>query len=372
MKIAVEAQRIFRPKKHGMDFVVLEVLRELQKIDTQNEYYIFVAPGEDKCLRESKNFHIIEFGSGFYPLWEQVQLPKQLKKIKPDILHCTSNTAPLRLAGVPLVVTIHDIIYLEKQSEANKSWYQKMGRIYRRLVVPHNAKSAKKIITVSNFERERIASVFTDKKDNIVAVYNGYGTHFREINNWREVVFKYSQSSSYLFFLGNTDPKKNVANTLVAYSQYLKKSQFKRKLLIADLGDEMFQRIIKENQIEEIDSYVELLGYVVNKDLPYIHNGAFAFLYTSKRESFGIPILEAMACGTPVVTGSVSAMPEVAGESCATLVDAFDANSIAQMILKLENDSDFYNMTVNYGLERVKMFSWENTARQTLEIFKSL
>lgn len=95
MKITIEAQRIFRTNKHGMDFVALETIRELQKIDHDNEYHVLVAPGDDHCLEESKNFHIIEIKCPTYPLWEQVALPLAIRKIKPDIVHCTSNTAPL-------------------------------------------------------------------------------------------------------------------------------------------------------------------------------------------------------------------------------------------------------------------------------------
>ena len=102
MKIAIEAQRIFRTNKHGMDFVALETIRELQKIDHENEYFIFVAPGEDRCLEESENVHIIELKCPTYPLWEQVALPRAVKKIMPDLLHCTSNTAPLQ-CPVPLI-----------------------------------------------------------------------------------------------------------------------------------------------------------------------------------------------------------------------------------------------------------------------------
>ena len=96
MKIAIEAQRIFRANKHGMDFVALESIRELQKIDHENEYFIFVTPGEDRCLKESENVHIIELKCPTYPLWEQVALPRAVKKITPDLLHCTSNTTPLQ------------------------------------------------------------------------------------------------------------------------------------------------------------------------------------------------------------------------------------------------------------------------------------
>ena len=135
MKIAIEAQRIFRVNKHGMDFVALEVIRELQKIDRENEYFILVNAGEDRCLEESENMHIVTVNAPLYPLWEQVCLPEAVRRIGPDILHCTGNTAPLR-CDVPLVLTLHDIIFLEKRSGSSPSWYQNMGWYYRRFVVP--------------------------------------------------------------------------------------------------------------------------------------------------------------------------------------------------------------------------------------------
>lgn len=128
MKIAIEAQRIFRPNKHGMDFVALEVIRELQKLDTENEYYILTAPGEDHCLTPTSNFHIVEIKCPSYPLWEQFALPRAIRRIKPDLLHCTSNTAPV-FCSVPLVLTLHDIIFLEKKAGKNKFVLPKYGTV---------------------------------------------------------------------------------------------------------------------------------------------------------------------------------------------------------------------------------------------------
>ena len=155
MRIAIEAQRIFRKDKHGMDFVILETLKELQKRKDGNEYYVFVAPGEDRCLEESENLHIIELRCPTYPLWEQIALPRAVRKLKADLLHCTSNTAPL-WCPVPLVLTLHDIIYLEPRQHRSSSFYQEMGWHYRRLIVPRILKKARKIITVSQFECTRI------------------------------------------------------------------------------------------------------------------------------------------------------------------------------------------------------------------------
>lgn len=370
MKIAIEAQRIFRPNKHGMDFVALETIRELQKIDHENEYFIFVSPGPDHCLNESDNMHIVELRCPSYPLWEQVALPRAVARVRPDLLHCTSNTAPVK-CPVPLVLTLHDIIFLEKRQSSSRSLYQEMGWHYRRLVVPRILSECRKIITVSNFECNRIREALNLPKDRLTAVYNGYSPHFRQMPPAPEIVHKYVPSDDYLFFLGNTDPKKNTPRVLKAYGLYLRQSKHKRPLLIADLKEEAIDGILSAEGIKEIKPYLSFPGYIPNADLAALYNGAFAFLYPSLRESFGIPMLESMACGTPVIAGNTSAMPEIAGEG-ALLADPLDENDIARKILLLEEDDTFYQQQVDYGLERVKLFSWRKSAEALLKIYKEI
>ncbi len=370
MKIAIEAQRIFRTNKHGMDFVALEAIRCLQKIDKDNEYFIFVADGEDRCLEESPNMHIVSLHCPSYPLWEQWALPRAVKKVGADLLHCTSNTAPI-FGKVPLVVTLHDIIFLEKQSGRNPSLYQALGRIYRRFVVPKILPKCKKIITVSNFERQRILSSLGLDPEKVVAIYNGYDLQFHPMEDYKSVVSKYYEDGHYIFFLGNTDPKKNTAGTLKAYSEYVKKSNNPATLLLADIDTQAVKIMLKEIGEEEIFSKIKFSGYIPNKDLPAIYNGATAFLYTSFRESFGIPILEAMACGTPVVTSNTSAIPEVAGDG-AILVDPTNPSAIASALLRLEEDETFRKSSIEYSLERVKHFSWESTAKNMLDLYETI
>jgi glycosyltransferase involved in cell wall biosynthesis len=370
MKIGIEAQRIFRKNKHGMDYVVLQEIKELQKIDTVNEYFIFVKPGEDRCLEETPNFHIIELKCPSYPLWEQIALPIAAKKHKVDILHCTSNTAPI-WCSTPLMLTLHDIIFLEPRDKNNKSLYQNMGWLYRRIVVPKILNKCKRIITVSNFELNNIISKLNIPKQQMAMVYNGYNNWFRPIENVEDVTSKYIDKTGYFFFLGNTDPKKNTERTLIAYSKYLKMSEVKRKLLIADLKSQHLEEIISRKGLDDIKNNVVLTGYVVNSDLPYIYNGAFTFLYTSLRESFGIPLLEGMACGTPVITSNTSSMPEIGGKDAA-LINPESSDEIAAMMLKIENNSDFRNEVINNGLERAKLFSWKNTATNLLKLYEEV
>ena len=370
MKIAIEAQRIFRPNKHGMDFVALEVIRELQKLDTENEYYILTAPGEDHCLTPTSNFHIVEIKCPSYPLWEQFALPRAIRRIKPDLLHCTSNTAPV-FCSVPLVLTLHDIIFLEKKAGKNSSFYQNMGRYYRRLVVPRIIKHCRKIITVSNFECNRIRSFLNLEENRITAIHNGYSQRFQPLEISRTQIQKYLPDEEYLFFLGNTDPKKNTPRTLKTYSLYLKKSAKRLPLLIADLKEDTIDRILHQEQIEEIKPMLRYPGYIPHTDLPAIYNRASVFLYTSLRESFGIPLLEAMACGTPVITSNTSAIPEIAGKD-ALLINPEKAETIAKVLIELEQNPLLRRKQIDYGLERVKHFSWQQTAHQLLNVYQDV
>ena len=370
MKIGIEAQRIFRKNKHGMDYVVLQEIKELQQMDLVNEYYVFVKPGEDRCVESSKNVHIIELKCPSYPLWEQWALPRAAKKYGVEILHCTSNTAPIG-CDIPLVLTLHDIIFLEPRDKQNKSIYQNLGWLYRRLNVPRILGKCRRIITVSNFEMENIISKLNIPRERMAMIYNGYNDWFKPVEDKEDIYKKYIQDTGYFFFLGNTDPKKNTERTLVAYSKYLAKSSIKRKLLMADLNPEYLNGIIERNHIENIQKSIVMPGYIVNRDLPYLYHSAFAFLYTSLRESFGIPLLEAMACGTPVITSNTSSMPEIGGKD-AILINPEKSDDITEMMLRLENDKDFYEYQKTVGLERAKLFSWRKTAENLLKLYQEV
>ena len=339
-------------------------------MDTTNEYYVFVKPGEDRCVESTKNVHVIELNCPTYPLWEQWALPRAAKKYGVDILHCTSNTAPI-WCNIPLVLTLHDIIFLEPRDKQNHSLYQNMGWFYRRLDVPRILNKCQRIITVSNFEMENIISTLNMPRERMAMIYNGYNDWFKPLDDKNDVYKKYIPEEGYFFFLGNTDPKKNTERTLVAYSKYLKLSEVKRKLLMADLDKEYLDGIIERNRIDNIREKIVMPGYIVNSDLPYIYNNAFAFLYTSLRESFGIPLLEAMACGTPVITSNTSSMPEVAGED-AILINPESSDEITEMMLRLEKDKDFYEQQRQIGLARAKLFSWRKTAENLLKLYQEV
>ena len=369
MKIGIEAQRIFRKNKHGMDYVVLQEIKELQQMDLTNEYYVFVKPGEDHCVESSKNVHIIALNCPTYPLWEQWALPRAVKKYGIEILHCTSNTAPI-WCDIPLVLTLHDIIFLEPRDRQQQkmSRYQDMGRTYRRFIVPRIIMNCKRIITVSNFEKHNIIDHFHLDSKRITMLYNSYDEAFCIQKNWERDITRYIDTPDYFFILGNTDYRKNTANMIIAYANYLKLSKIKRKLLITSLTKDYINQILSDNGINNIREQIVLTDYLPFSDLPSIYHHAFCFLFASLREGFGIPILESMACGTPVITSNTSSMPEVAGQD-AILVNPEKSDEITEMMLRLETDKDFYERQRAVGFERAKLFSWRKTAENLLKLY---
>ncbi len=379
MKIGIEAQRIFRKKKHGMDMVALELIRNLQLIDHKNEYVVFVAPDEDdQVIQETPNFKIVRLEGGFYPLWEQIALPRAAKREGCEVLHCTSNTAPL-FTRIPIIDILHDIIYMEhsylKILKGTGTPYQKFGNIYRKMIVPRIVRKSKVITTVSHFEKNRIGEFFGMKGDQrLKAVYNGFGAHFKPMTDAAElgrIKEKYHLPEHFFFFLGNTDPKKNTKGTLKAFSDFLKQKTVDYKLVMLDYDRTELEKILAEIGNPGLIDKIVLTGYVANTDLPGIYSQCEIFLYPSLRESFGIPMLEAMGCGAPVITSTTSSMPEVAGDA-AFLIDPFNPEEITAAIIRILADKDLREELISKGFIQAAKFSWKAMAEQFVEIYREM
>ena len=379
MKIGIEGQRLFRSKKHGMDMVALELINNLQEIDHENEYIVYVKPDNDKAaLRSTPNFRIVELNGGFYPLWEQNALPRAAKKDGCRILHCTSNTAPV-FTNIPLVVTLHDIIYMEssypKILSGSGTTYQKFGNVYRRLVVPQIIKKSRAIITVSNYEKNRIGEFFGIQNDpRLKAVYNGVGKHFKPVTDPAEltrVKQLYHLPDRFFFFLGNTDPKKNTKGTLKAYSDFVKQTGADIFLVMLDYDQNELTKLLDQIGDRSLIDKIILTGYIKNTDLPAIYSQCSLFLYPSLRESFGIPLLEAMACGVPVITSNTSSMPEIAGDA-AFIIDPFKPEEITSAMLTLMDNEPLRKEMVMKGIPQAEKFSWKSMAEHVLKIYQEI
>jgi glycosyltransferase involved in cell wall biosynthesis len=373
MKVGIESQRIFRKSKHGMDVVGLELIRQLQQLDKKNQYLLFAREGEDhECVTETANFKTVLLKGVTYGGWEQLSLPAAVKKHQPDILHCTANTAPYRV-NVPMVVTIHDVIYLEETSFEG-SVYQNFGNIYRKLIVPHAIKNAKKIITVSEYEKTVIADVCKTDPEKIAVIHNGVSERFHAKFTQNEIEYFRKQMQlpeQFILFLGNTAPKKNTAGAIKAYIYYCSIVNDPLPLVITDYPRSMVLALLSKINRSDLINYIVTPGYVPTAQMPLLYNCSSIFLYPSLRESFGLPLLEAMSCGIPVITSNIPSIREVAGDA-AIFIDPEKPEQIAEAINTLMNDHTHKDLLMQKGFVRTSLFTWENAAKKLIKLYESI
>lgn len=371
MKIGIESQRIFRSGKHGMDVVAIELIRQLQRLDNSNQYVLFAREGPDKaCVRETPRFRIEWLKGITYGDWEQISLPRALKRIRPDLLHCTANTAPLN-CPVPLVVTVHDVIFLQDVNFRG-STYQNFGNLYRKLIVPRVLKKADMIITVSENEKNVIAEVGGIDPEKIVVVPNAVDARFNtaisneQLNNFRK---KYRLPHTYLLHLGNTAPKKNTEAMLKAYIGYCALAEDPLPLVVADFPAAKVKQILSQERKENLLANIFCPGYIPVMEMPMLYRCASLFVYPSLNESFGLPMLEAMASGVPVIASAIPALMEVGGDA-PVFVDPRDTVAMASAITMMMSDIALAGTCVQKGLARASRFSWEKSAAQLLNIYQ--
>lgn len=234
---------------------------------------------------------------------------------------------------------------------------------------------SRKIITVSHFEKNRISQFFGMGDDpKLVAVYNGVSEHFKPVTDQSELIRvkeKYHLPDHYFFFLGNTDPKKNTRGTLKAFSDFLKQTGSDMKLVMLDYDRQELEKLLDDIGDKELIDKIVLTGYVVNTDLPAIYGQCEIFLYPSLRESFGIPMLEAMACGAPVITSDTSSMPEVAGDA-AVIVNPFKPEEITAAMIQILSNKELRETMIRKGYVRAEKFSWRAMAENVLSLYQQM
>lgn len=357
-----------------MDVVALELLREFQRLDTANRYTLFAREGPDRaCLSDSYNLEIRTPRARSYAGWEQVALPRALRKSGLQLVHFTANTAPFR-CPLPYVLTLHDIIYLEKAGGGGSA-YQRWGNFYRRMVVPNAVRRASAIVTVSDFEKKTVAAYFDLDPERLTVVHNGVAERFHVIEDLQaktEFRRQYRLPEQFLLFLGNTAPKKNTAGMIQAYVHYCESEKDPLPLVIIDYKKTLVEKLLAGNAGSKERRWLDRLifpGYVPSGQMPLLYNCCSLFLYPSLRESFGLPVLEAMACGVPVIASDTSAIPEVAGPA-AKLVNPLDPTAIAAAVSELLADSRRWEDYRKAGLARAARFSWGAAAKKLIALYE--
>jgi len=279
-------------------------------------------------------------GNMFSPL----MLGNEIRKAKPEIFYSPSFMPPVSFSA-PYIFTVHDLMHL--------FYYSKMHRIYYQQVISRLAKKAKKIITVSHFSKQQLVELLGIRSELINVIYNGIDTSFMQ-NTEKHVLDR-----PYLLYVGNRRRNKNIPAMLVAFAQ----ANIPKDFIFLLTGNPNPDLIVLISKLK-ISSRVRFLGFVKESELPKLYKGAFATLFVSLMEGFGLPLIESMASGTPVLTSSESALPEIAADA-ALCVDPYSVEAITDGINRLVDDGDLYNNLIEKGLQRAKDFSWQTTAKKT-------
>lgn len=282
--------------------------------------------------------------------WEQVILP--LNQRKESVLWSPNNSGPIRANDH--VITLHDAVVFE-----HPEWFSSSYVRWRKALVPNIVKRVRAIITVSEFSKTVICKHHDIAPENVHVVYNGVDTdRFKpsDKESIKQVMNRYGISTPYVLSLGSLDPRKNTARLVEAWNQIDEGGPAGFTLAIAGGGNANFKRFTINSSPS-----VKLLGYVDDKDLPALYAGATGFVFPSLFEGFGLPVVEAMACGTPVITSDSTALAEIAGDA-AIKVSPESAESIREGLLQLLESGNIRNTLAEKGLERVRLFDWNKSA----------
>jgi glycosyltransferase involved in cell wall biosynthesis len=280
-----------------------------------------------------------------------------------DLVHYPCNVIGLR-ERTPAVVTVHDLTFLEEPA-----WYRWERAAYNRWGVSNSVRRAKRVIAVSEATADALVNRLNVDRNRIDVVYNGVDERFMpaEDETKKEVRKKYELPTNFFLFVGTLEPRKNLVRVINAWSRIA--GEIEQDLVLAGREGWKAESIFEAARASAHSARIRFVGFVDHGDLPRLMGTADALVYPSLAEGFGIPVAEAMACGTPVITSNVSSLPEVAGDA-GILVDPVDETAIADAMQRLAGDAAIRSDHSARGIERAQKFSWRKSAEQTMETYR--
>lgn len=357
----------------GVGRYIRNLIFELQNIDEGNQYYLFLRKEDFNYLAFKKNFHKVLANFNWYGFEEQFKLPDVLLAYKLDLVHFPLFNIPI-FYPKKFVVTIHDTIHkhfkMKRATTLNLLSYWIKQAAYN-FAFQNAISRSSKILTPSNFVKDQLIRMDGVDKSKILVTYEGVDSNIiklaknlsnKKINN---TLKKFNIKQPYLFYVGNAHPHKNVEGLIKAFLILRKKYQY-LSLILSGPNHFFWERLQKEFPNKDII----YTGYVTDEELVAFCKNAQAFVQPSFEEGFGIPVLEAMACGTPVVSSNAASLPEVGGETV-VYFDPKDQDDMVEKISLVLNDNKLRKKLIDEGKKRFRQFSWERLAKQTLEVYRS-
>lgn len=354
MKIAIDIQTTLG-QKSGFGYYVKNLVENLEKNDSKNEY----------CLVTPKMEHDLSTPQRF--MWDQFNFPKRAKKVKVDILHQPCFSAPIFYRG-KVVVTCHDII-----SVLFPKNLQFWSRMFYSKWMPFSYRRADMIIASSECTKKDIIEHLKISPEKIKVIHLATSDSFKPIKDQKiieGIKKKYKTGENYFIHVGTLEPRKNLSFLVKAFNMATKQG-IKENLVIVGKKGWYYEDLFRQVEKLKLEKRVVFTGYAEEKDIPILYNGATALTFPSIYEGFGFPPLEAMNCGTPVISSNTSSIPEVVGNA-GILIPPKNEKIWAEKMLLLSQSKELSKELSQKGLIQSKKFSWEKTAKKTMNVYEEV
>jgi glycosyltransferase involved in cell wall biosynthesis len=377
MRIGIDARFLTNPQAGGFRTYTGSLLTALASVDQQNEYILYLDRASDDTGMLGPNFRIQPVPEEV-PLigmvWrEQIALSRQIARDHLDIFHAPCLTAPLRLT-CPSVVTIHDMIWHRpvRLNRTKPSLKHLLLDAYYRHIPERAARKAAAVLTVSEAAREQIVAELKISPEHVRVTYEAADSRFGPVKNPDEdakVCARFGLSLGFILAMGSADPRKNVAGLMRSYADLPLALRERHPLAVVWTHRHLADKLQEEAQALGIGPHLHFLQNVSDNNLVALYHATGLFVFPSRYEGFGLPLLEAMACGAPVVAADNSSIPEIVGDA-ALMVSAEDRAGLTHCMARVLTEEPLRLQMIERGQARASEFSWERCARETLAVYR--
>lgn len=370
LKIAIDCRAIGK-KRTGDEVYVKHLVFQLAKNDHRNNYFLLFdrknVSEKDIGFSLPPHFKIVTILPAHKLLWTMYSVPRWLRKHHVDVLHVQYITPFWLPRNIKVITTIHDVSW-----KFYPEYIKKSDLFFLNTLIPLSLARASRIITVSETSRRDIIKIYNIAERKVVSIYNGVGEEFVKPSQEKKeaVMKKYNLPEKFILYVGTLQPRKNVPALLEAFQCLVSKWEIPglKLVIVGGKGHNYDSRIDGVVKRYHLTDKVLFPGYIDSQDLPSVYASARLFVFPSLYEGFGIPLIEAMGVGTPVVASNQSCLPEVVGEG-GMVVDPHNTEMLAQAMRMLLTDELKRKEFIEKGYKRAAEFTWEKTAKKTLELY---
>jgi glycosyltransferase involved in cell wall biosynthesis len=370
IRVGINASKYFGINT-GVGRYTSNLCNTISKCKDGNDYYFYLPGRNSTCWNDKIEVQLEEQGiflqnNTLRILWEQILLPIKINKDMLDLFHYTDHAMSLVQRRHPVVITVHDIAYIRFPDLLNKT-----RQVYKKYILSLSVKRADVIIADSHSTKLDIIEFFKVDEKKIKVIHLGVESRFRPINNVERYRTRNNLPSKMILNIGTLEPRKNVVTLVKAFKRLQERGHKDYVLTIAGEKGWLYEKIFEEIESSGMEKSIRILGVVRDEDLPLLYNCADLFVYPSLYEGFGLPPLEAMACGVPIITSNTSSLPEVVGNA-GIMVDPNDIESLSDEMYRVLEDEELKHRMSRDGLKRSKMFTWEKMVKEVLETYKAV